>query len=91
MTPENRGAELPPERKARLAVRLAWMMAIGAGTPLLFLALLANALMPCANGAACKGGRGILMGGCAILFTAAAALLARRRIRSALDAPPPGD
>jgi hypothetical protein len=76
---------LAPERKALMAARLAWMMSIAVGTPFLCLALIANALIPCANDVACKGKRGWLLAGLALLLTAAAGLLARRRVKAALD------
>ena len=91
LAPEPLGPEplgpgpLAPERKARMAARLAWLLAIGMGTPILCLALIANALIPCAHQAACKGKRGWLLGGLALLLTVAMALLARRRVRAALD------
>ena len=68
-----------------MAGRLAWMMGIAVGTPFLCLALIANALIPCAHQAACKGKRGWLMAGLALLLTVAAGLLARRRVKAALD------
>ena len=68
-----------------MAGRLAWMMGIAVGTPFLCLALIANALIPCAHQAACKGKRGWLMAGLALLLTVAAGLLARRWVKAALD------
>ena len=68
-----------------MAGRLAWMMGIAVGTPFLCLALIANALIPCAHQAACKGKRGWLMAGLALLLTVAAGLLARRRVKAALE------
>ena len=76
---------LPPEKRARMAARLAWMMAVAVGTPFLCLALIANALIPCAHDVACKGKRGWLMAGLALVLTVGAGLLARRRVRAALD------
>lgn len=76
---------LSPERRALMAARLAWMMAIAVGTPFLCLALIANALIPCAHQVACKGKRGWLMAGLALVLTVGAGLLARRRVKAALD------
>ena len=77
--------QISPERKALMAKRLAWMMAIAVGTPFLCLALIANALVPCAQEVACKGKRGWLMAGLALLLAVAAGILARRRVKAALD------
>lgn len=77
--------QLSSERKALMAKRLAWMMAIAVGTPFLCLALIANALIPCAHEVACKVKRGWLMAGLALLLTVAAGILARRRVKAALD------
>ncbi len=77
--------QISPERKALMAARLAWMMAIAVGTPFLCLALIANALIPCAHEVACKGKRGWLMAGLALVLTVGAGLLARRRVKAALD------
>ena len=82
---EEQNEALAPERKALMAKRLAWMMGIAVGTPFLCLALIANALIPCAHEVACKGKRGWLMAGLALLLTVAAGILARRRVKAALD------
>jgi hypothetical protein len=76
---------LAPERKARMAARLAWMLAVGVGSPFLCVVLIANALMPCLHDTACKGKRGWLLGGLAVFLTVAMGLLARRAMRAALD------
>lgn len=76
---------LAPERKDRMARRLAWMLAVGVGTPFLCVALIANALMPCLHATACKTKRGELLAALAVFVTLAMGLLARRAMRAALD------
>ena len=76
---------LAPERKDRMARRLASMLAVGVGTPFLCVALIANALMPCLHASACKTKRGELLAALAVFVTLAMGLLARRAMRAALD------
>jgi len=86
MASEPQPAEpLAPERKARMAERLAWMLAVGLGTPFLCVTLIANAIMPCVEDVSCKGRRGWLLGGLAVALTVAMGLLSRRVLRAALD------
>lgn len=86
MTPDGEGAaELPPERKARLARNLAWMMGASIAILVVSIGLIVNAVAPCASGGACRASRGMLVVGCGVLVAAATALFARRVIRSALD------